>query len=30
MQPGIPSLMSYVDARGGQVENEPDGRARAD
>ena len=30
MQAGIPSLMSYVDARGGQMENEPDGRPRAD
>lgn len=30
MQAGIPSLMSYVDARGGQVENEPDGRPRTD
>ena len=30
MQAGIPSLMSYVDARGGQMENEADDRPRAD
>ena len=30
MQAGIPSLMSYVDAGGRQMENEPDGRPRAD
>ena len=30
MQAGIPSLMSYVEARGVQMENEAGGRSRAD